>query len=131
MIPPCLSVEEWQSRSDIWRLHAQSLEETLDQVYAELYDTLQELEECNYDRGNDTNNGGDNINNNNDDRVKNVNNHNVEDTIRDERMATRKKRRRREHFDNNNYDHNLGEEEEDGQGGIRRMRQRDHDDVDL
>ena len=47
MIPPCLSVEEWQSRSDIWRLHAQSLEETLDQVYAELYDTLQELEECN------------------------------------------------------------------------------------
>ena len=46
-----------------------------------------------------------------------------------ERMATRKKRRRREHFDNNNYEHNLGEE--DGQGGIRQMRQHDHDDMDL
>lgn len=47
MVPRCPTIEDWKYRTKLWREYAESLERTLSETYEDLYDTLQELKDCN------------------------------------------------------------------------------------
>ncbi len=47
MVPRCPTIDDWKYRSELWKDYAETLEKTLSEAYEDLYDTLQELNDCN------------------------------------------------------------------------------------
>ena len=53
MVPHCPTIEDWKYRSEKWKDYAESLENALSEAYEDLYETLQELKDCNCDVDNE------------------------------------------------------------------------------
>jgi len=49
MVPRCPTIEDWKYRANTWKNYAENLENTLNDAYEDLYESLQELKGCSCD----------------------------------------------------------------------------------
>ena len=61
MVPRCPTIEDWKYRNKMWKDYAETLEKTLNEAYEDLYDTLQELKSCDCHDGQDNGDSDRNI----------------------------------------------------------------------
>jgi len=93
MVPKCLSTEDWKARSDLWRQHAEQLEEELvasydeiDRLDLELHRAQSMLEKC----ASDCSGSGSHHTNGHDSGVRGGHHHDIDDETPDYRHRIRR-----------------------------------------